>query len=55
MKGMNEEKIIYSLKMSRTEIHHVTFHQTKNSSFSYCMELTILNDTNIAKAILILI
>ena len=34
------------------EIHHVIFHQTKNSSFSYCIDLIMLNDTNIAKAIL---
>jgi hypothetical protein len=52
----SDGSILYSMRISvTTKCHHVTFHQMKNSSFSYCMELTILNDANIAKAILILI
>ena len=43
------------LKTTEDKPHRVKFLQIKNSSFSYCMELIILNDTNIAKAILILI
>ena len=35
--------------LQKIEIHHVTFHQIKNSSFSYCIDLITLNDTNIAK------
>jgi hypothetical protein len=46
---------LYLSTNSQPKFIMFTFHQMKNSSFSYCMELTILNDTNIAKAILILI
>ncbi len=43
------------LKTTEDKPHRVKFLQIKNSSFIYCMELIILNDTNIDKAILILI
>jgi hypothetical protein len=33
--------------------HRVTFHQIKNSSFSYWMDQILLNATNITKVILI--
>jgi hypothetical protein len=36
---------------NRIKRYRVKFHQIRNSSFSYCMDLIMLNDTNIAKAI----
>ena len=34
------------LETTEDEPHRVTFLQMKNSSFSYCMDLIMLNDTN---------
>ena len=50
--AVNRMHILMKTKKLSDDRYRVTFHQMKNSSFSYCMDLIMLNDTNIAKAIL---